>query len=44
MGVVIEISVKHPGGPLERGGLIYTVYCVYIYIYSIYVYVYIYII
>jgi hypothetical protein len=21
MGVVIEISVKHPGGPLERGGL-----------------------
>jgi hypothetical protein len=22
MGVVIEISTKHPGGPLERGGLI----------------------
>jgi hypothetical protein len=21
MGVVIDISVKHPGGPLERGGL-----------------------
>jgi hypothetical protein len=23
MGVVIEISVKHPGGSLERGGLIW---------------------
>jgi hypothetical protein len=24
MGVAIEISVKHPGGPLERRGLIYS--------------------
>jgi hypothetical protein len=27
MDVVIEISVKHPGAPLERRGLIYQPPC-----------------
>jgi hypothetical protein len=35
MGVVIEICIKYPGGPLETGGLT----CTYIYIY-IYIYIY----